>query len=293
MATTANAANVVKRGITRAIFRWIHIVFAIPILGYIYSPFDKLPSYAFDPVCLRSCNGPFGIVDVERPRRSATDFETIGGWHGRVLAPVIYDRRMTTFGKADYPRMKTMANVTLSRKQREEILGALKARFEKNMNRHQGLEWAKVQAKLEANAEKLWSINEMERTGGEPDVVGHDKKTGEYIFYDCSAESPKGRRSICYDREALESRKEHKPKDSAIGMAAAMGIELLTEEQYRELQKLGNFDTKTSSWVKTPPDIKILGGALFCDRRYDTVFVYHNGAESYYAARGFRGLLRV
>jgi len=293
MATTANAANVVKRGITRAIFRWIHIVFAIPILGYIYSPFDKLPSYAFDPVCLRSCNGPFGIVDVERPRRSATDFETIGGWHGRVLAPVIYDRRMTTFGKADYPRMKTMANVTLSRKQREEILGALKARFEKNMNRHQGLEWAQVQAKLEAAAEKLWSLNEMERTGGEPDVVGHDKKTGEYIFYDCSAESPKGRRSICYDREALESRKEHKPKDSAIGMAAAMGIELLTEEQYRELQKLGNFDTKTSSWVKTPPDIKILGGALFCDRRYDTVFVYHNGAESYYAARGFRGLLRV
>ena len=178
-------------------------------------------------------------------------------------------------------------------KQREELLRALKARFEKNMNRHKGLEWAKVQAKLEANAEKLWSLNEMERTGGEPDVVGYDKKTGEYIFYDCSAESPKGRRSVCYDREALESRKEFKPKDSAMDMAAAMGIELLTEEQYRELQKLGNFDTKTSSWVKTPSAIRKLGGALFCDRRYDHVFVYHNGAESYYAARGFRGLLRV
>ena len=181
----------------------------------------------------------------------------------------------------------------LSPKQREDLLKTLKARFEKNMDRHKGLEWAKVQAKLEANAEKLWSLNEMERTGGEPDVVGHDKKTGEYIFYDCSAESPKGRRSICYDREALESRKEHKPEDSAMDMAAAMGIELLTEEQYRELQKLGNFDTKTSSWVKTPADIRKLGGALFCDRRYDTVFVYHNGAESYYAARGFRGSLRV
>ena len=181
----------------------------------------------------------------------------------------------------------------LSPEQREELLRALKARFEKNMNRHKGLEWAKVQAKLEANAEKLWSLNEMERTGGEPDVVGHDKKTGEYIFYDCSAESPKGRRSVCYDREALESRKEHKPEDNAIDMAAAIGIELLTEEQYRELQKLGNFDSKTSSWVKTPADIRKLGGALFCDRRYDTVFVYHNGAESYYAARGFRGSLRV
>ena len=180
-----------------------------------------------------------------------------------------------------------------SPEQREELLGALKARFEKNMNRHEGLEWAKVQAKLEANAEKLWSLNEMERTGGEPDVVGHDKKTGEYIFYDCSAESPKGRRSACYDREALESRKEYKPEDSAIDMAGAMGIELLTEEQYRDLQKLGNFDTKTSSWVKTPSDIRKLGGALFCDRRYDTVFVYHNGAESYYAARAFRGSLRV
>ena len=175
----------------------------------------------------------------------------------------------------------------------QELLRVLKARFEKNMNRHKGLEWAKIQAKLEANADNLWSLNEMERTGGEPDVVGHDKNTGEYIFYDCSAESPKGRRSLCYDREALESRKEHKPADSALGMAAAMGIELLTEKQYRELQKLGDFDTKTSSWVKTPSEIRKLGGALFCDRRYDTVFVYHNGAESYYAARGFRGSLRV
>ena len=177
--------------------------------------------------------------------------------------------------------------------QREELLRTLKARFEKNMNRHKGLEWAKVQAKLEANTEKLWSLNEMERTGGEPDVVGHDKKTGEYIFYDCSAESPKGRRSICYDHEALESRKEHKPENSAIEMATDMGIELLTEEQYRELQQLGNFDTKTSSWIITLSGIRKLGGALFCDRRYDTVFVYHNGAESYYAARGFRGSLRV
>jgi len=177
--------------------------------------------------------------------------------------------------------------------QRKELTRALKARFEENMNRHQDLEWAQVQAKLEANREKLWSLHEMERTGGEPDVVGHDKKTGEYIFYDCSAESPKGRRSVCYDREALASRKEHKPEDSAIDMAAAMGIELLTEEQYRELQKRGNFDTKTSSWVKTPSDIRKLGGALFCDRRYDTVFVYHNGAESYYAARAFRGSLMV
>jgi hypothetical protein len=186
-----------------------------------------------------------------------------------------------------------MPNVTLPKKQRDEILRTVKARFEKNMNRHMGLAWAQVQAKLEANAEKLWSLNEMERTGGEPDVVGHDKKTGEYIFYDCSAESPKGRRSICYDREALESRKEHKPADNAMDMAAAMGIELLTEEQYREWQKLGDFDMKTSSWVKTPSAIRKLGGALFCDRRYDTVFVYHNGAESYYAARGFRGTLRV
>jgi hypothetical protein len=189
--------------------------------------------------------------------------------------------------------MKIMSNTTVSKKQREELLRALKARFEKNMNRHQGLEWAKVQARLEANTEKLWSLNEMERTGGEPDVVGQDKKSGEYIFYDCSVDSPKGRRSLCYDREALESRKEHKPKNNAVDMAAAMGIELLTEEQYRELQKLGVFDTKTSSWVKTPSAIRKLGGALFCDRRYDTVFVYHNGAESYYAARAFRGSLRV
>ena len=178
-------------------------------------------------------------------------------------------------------------------KQCEELLKILKARFEKNMNRHKGLEWAKIQLKLEANSDKLWSLNEMERTGGEPDVVGYDNKTGELIFYDCSAESPKGRRSVCYDREGQESRKEHKPKDNAIDMAAAMGIELLTEAQYRELQQLGNFDTKTSSWVKTPSNIRKLGGALFCDRRYDYVFVYHNGAQSYYAARGFRGSLRV
>ncbi|HWZ75358.1 MAG TPA: DUF4256 domain-containing protein [Candidatus Sulfotelmatobacter sp.] len=181
----------------------------------------------------------------------------------------------------------------LSPKQREQLLRALQSRFEKNMNRHQGLEWAKLQAKLETNTERLWSLNEMERTGGEPDVVGHDKKTGEYIFYDCAAESPKGRRSLCYDREALDSRKENKPKDNAMDMAAAMGVELLTEEEYRELQKRGNFDTKTSSWVKTPSAIRKLSGALFCDRRFDTVFVYHNGAESYYAARGFRGSLRV
>jgi len=181
----------------------------------------------------------------------------------------------------------------LSLQQREELLRALKARFEKNLSRHKGLDWAKVQAKLEANTEKVGSLNEMERTGGEPDVVGYDKETGEYIFYDCSAESPKGRRSICYDREALESRKEHKPKDNAMDMAAAMGIELLTEAQYRELQKLEDFDTKTSSWVKTPSAIRKLGGALFCDRRFDTVFLYHNGAESYYATRGFRGSLRI
>ena len=181
----------------------------------------------------------------------------------------------------------------LSAQQRDELLAALKARFEKNMGRHKGLEWAKVQAKLETNPEKLWSLNEMERTGGEPDVVGFDKKTGEYTFYDCSAESPRDRRSICYDRDALEARKENKPKDSALNMAAAMGIELLTEEQYRELQQLGNFDLKTSSWVQTPADIRKLGGALFCDRRYNHVFLYHNGADSYYAARGFRGSLSV
>jgi uncharacterized protein DUF4256 len=186
-----------------------------------------------------------------------------------------------------------MSNRSLSKQQREEILTILKVRFDKDIRHHSGLEWAKVQAKLEANPEKLWSLNEMERTGGEPDVVGHDGKTGEYIVYDCSAESPKGRRSLCYDREALESRKENKPANNAIDMAAGMGVELLTEEQYRELQKLGQFDTKTSSWVKTPSHIRKLGGALFCDRRYDTVFLYHNGAESYYAARGFRGSLRV
>jgi len=190
-------------------------------------------------------------------------------------------------------RVRNMNKKDLPPEQGQQLLRALQARFEKNTNRHKGLDWAQVQAKLEANAEKLRSLHEMERTGGEPDVVGHDKKTSEFIFYDCSAESPKGRRSICYDREALESRKENKPKDSAIGMAAAMGIELLTEEQYRELQKLGNFDTKTSSWVKTPSAVRKLGGALFCDRRFDTVFVYHNGAESYYAARAFRGSLRV
>ncbi len=191
-----------------------------------------------------------------------------------------------------------MKNININKKklspeQREELLRLLKVRFEKNMNRHKGLEWTNVQEKLEANIEKLWSLNEMERTGGEPDVVGHDKNKNEYIFYDCSAESPKDRRSFCYDGEALKSRKEHKPKNSAVDAAAAMGIDLLTEEQYRELQKLGKFDTKTSSWIKTPSEIRKLGGAVFCDRRYDTVFLYHNGAESYYAARGFRGLLKA
>jgi len=181
----------------------------------------------------------------------------------------------------------------LSAEERDKLLSTLKSRFEKNKNRHEGLEWAKVHAKLQANSEKLWSLNAMESTGGEPDVIGQDRKTGEYIFYDCSAESPKERRSVCYDHEALEKRKEHKPENSAIEMAADMGIELLTEEQYRDLQKLGNFDTKTSSWVKTPAHIRKLGGAIFCDRRYDTVFMYHNGADSYYAARGFRGWLRV
>ncbi len=188
---------------------------------------------------------------------------------------------------------KTVSKKELSPKQREDLLMTLKARFENNMNRHKNLKWAEVQARLEAKANKLWSLHEMERTGGEPDVVGYVKKTGEYIFYDCAAESPTGRRSVCYDREALTSRKEHKPKDSAMDMAAAMEIELLTEDQYRELQKLGSFDTKTSSWVQTPSIIRKLGGALFCDRRYGQVFVYHNGAESYYAARGFRGSLRV
>jgi len=191
-----------------------------------------------------------------------------------------------------------MSNTTsyqkkLSPEQREELFKTLQSRFEKNMNRHESLEWSKVQARLEKDAEKLWSLNEMERTGGEPDVVGYDKKTGEYIFYDCSAESPKERRSICYDREALEARKAHKPANTALDVAASMGIEILTEEEYRSLQELGNFDTKTSSWVFTPAKVRKLGGALFCDRRYDTVFLYHNGADSYYAARGFRGALKV
>jgi hypothetical protein len=197
-----------------------------------------------------------------------------------------------TFLKRIETNMKSNKK-SLSPKQREELFSALKARFEKNMNRHEGLAWAKVLAKLEASPEKLWSLNEMERTGGEPDVVGHNKPTGEYIFYDCSSESPGGRRSLCYDREGLESRKEARPKNTAVDMAATMGIELLTEEQYRELQQRGEFDLKTSSWVKTPSEIRKLGGALFCDRRYDHVFTYHNGAQSYYAARGFRGSLRV
>ena len=184
-------------------------------------------------------------------------------------------------------------NKELSPNQREELLNTLKARFEKNEARHKGIEWANVQAKLETNSEKLWSLHVMEETGGEPDIVGHDNDSGEYIFYDCAAESPKGRRSLCYDLEAWESRKEHKPADSAMEMATAMGIEMLTEAQYRELQQLGNFDTKTSSWVKAPDNIRKLGGAIFCDRRYDTVFTYHNGAESYYAGRAFRGALRV
>jgi len=189
----------------------------------------------------------------------------------------------------------TMSNLgnKLSPEQREEILKVLKSRFENNMNRHKGLEWTKVQAKLGSSTEKLWSLNEMERTGGEPDVVGHDKKTNEYIFYDCSVESPQGRRNVCYDRKGLESRKSNKPENNAIDMAAAMGIEILTEEQYRELQKLGNFDTKTSSWVKTPSDIRELGGAIFADYRYGKVFVYHNSAPSYYGVRAFRGSLRV
>lgn len=181
----------------------------------------------------------------------------------------------------------------LSQQQHEALLKILKLRFEKNKNRHKALEWDKIQQRLEGSPGKLWSLNEMEITGGEPDVADYDKKTDEYIFYDCSQESPNGRRSLCYDREALESRKEHKPKDSALNMSASMGIELLTEEEYRQLQQLGNFDTKTSSWIKTPSDIRKLGGAVFCDRRYNHVFLYHNGAESYYAARGFRGSLRV
>lgn len=190
-------------------------------------------------------------------------------------------------------RMSPGNEAELSPGQSEELLEALKARFEKNMNRHEGVEWAKVRARLEANPERLWSLSEMERTGGEPDVVGRDPATGEYVFYDCSAQSPAGRRNACYDREALEKRREHKPKNSAMDMAANMGVEILTEKEYRELQALGSFDTKTSSWVKTPSDIRKLGGALFCDRRYDAVFVYHNGAESYYAGRAFRASLRV
>jgi hypothetical protein len=188
---------------------------------------------------------------------------------------------------------QTKSKNTLSLEQREELLDSLRKRFEKNMNRHKGLDWAKVEARLEANNEKLWSLSEMEKTGGEPDVVDYDKKTGECTFYDCSAETPKGRRSLCYDHEALESRKEHKPEDSAMAMAEAMGIEMLSEEQYRKLQELGHFDTKTSSWVKTPADIRKLGGAIFGDYRYGTVFIYHNGAESYYAARAFRGVLKI
>ncbi len=186
-----------------------------------------------------------------------------------------------------------MSNKSLSAEHIETLFGELKKRFEKNMDRHKGLEWSKVQAKLEANPEKLWSIDLMEESGGEPDVVGYDKKTDEFIFFDCSAESPKERRSLCYDHKALDSRKEHKPKNSAMDLAEEMGIEMLTEEEYRELQQLGEFDTKTSTWVKTPAEIRKLGGAVFCDRRYNTVFLYHNGAESYYAARGFRGSLRV
>jgi hypothetical protein len=217
-------------------------------------------------------------VDVERPCRSTTAFEKI---------------RLTRRSNKETDMKGVKTKKELSPKQCDELLRVLKTRFEKNMNRHQGLAWTEVQAKLESNMERLWSLSEMERTGGEPDVVGQDKKSGEYIFFDCSAESPKDRRSLCYDREALDFRKENKPKTSAMDAAAGMGIELLTEEQYRELQKLGNFDTKTSSWVKTPADMRKLGGALFGDRRFGRVFMYHNGAESYYAGRGFRGWVRV
>ena len=218
-------------------------------------------------------------MDVERQCPSTICFEKIG---------------LTQHCNQEETPMKGAGTKKeLSPKERDELLKALKDRFEKNMNRHKGLEWAKVQARLEASAEKLWSLNEMEKTGGEPDVVDHDEKTGEYVFYDCSEESPKGRTSVCYDREGLESRKEHRPNNTAMDIAAAMGIELLTEEQYLELQKLGDFDTKTSSWVKTPADIRKLGGALYCDRRYGRVFVGHNGAQSYYSARAFRGSLRV
>jgi hypothetical protein len=217
------------------------------------------------------------------------------GLHVTRVASVVCAGPHTAASSSIMKRMNKSAGKKkeLSSKEREELLKVLKGRFEKNMTRHQGLDWAKVQAKLQASTEKLWSLREMERTGGEPDVVEHDKKTGEYVFFDCSAESPKDRRSVCYDREALDARKEHKPANSALDMAAAMGIELLSEEQFRALQKVGEFDLKTSSWVQTPSDIRKRGGALFCDRRYGHVFVYHNGADSYYAARGFRGLLRV
>jgi hypothetical protein len=218
------------------------------------------------------------IVDVERARGTTTV-------HGEICTTIRHYESLKEEGN--------MGKRDLSAKQREELLQILKKRFEKNMNRHKGLDWEKVLARLAGNSEKLWSLHEMERTGGEPDVVGQDKSSGEYVFYDCSAESPKGRRSCCYDRAALDARKENKPATNALDMAAEMGIELLTEEQYRELQKLGEFDTKTSSWVSTPSAIRKLGGALFCDRRYDTVFLYHNGAESYYAARGFRGSVRI
>jgi hypothetical protein len=217
-------------------------------------------------------------LDVERPRAFATYFEKI---------------RLSDTALKGINMKSVKTKKELSQQQRKTLLGTLNARFEKNMDRHQGLEWAKVKAKLEPNAEKLWSLNEMERTGGEPDVVGHDKRTDEYIFFDCSAETPKGRTSVCYDREGLESRREHRPKNTAMDMAATMGIELLTEEQYLQLQKFGDFDTKTSSWVKTPSDMRKLGGALYCDRRYGRVFVGHNGAQSYYAARAFRGWLKV
>jgi len=223
--------------------------------------------------------------------------------HGAVIAreygpPAVLGVERVSEGVKRMPAQKAQkrrvqAGKELSPEQRQELLRTSQARFEKNVNRHKDVEWAKVRARLEANPEKLWSLNEMERTGGEPDVVGHDQKTGEYIFFDCSAETPGGRRSVCYDREALEGRKEHKPKDSAVDMAATIGIELLSEQQYRELQARGSFDTKTSSWVKTPPEIRKLGGAIFCDRRYGHVFTYHNGAESYYAARAFRGCLKV
>jgi hypothetical protein len=223
-------------------------------------------------------------LDVERPRPSTILFEKVGtNWRN-----FEYDTALTNISMKRVESKKELAPA-----QREELFKILKTRFEKNMNRHKGLEWAKVKARLEANPEKLWALNEMEKTGGEPDVVGLDKKTGEYIFFDCSAESPKGRASVCYDREGWESRKEHRPANTAVDMATAMGVELLSEEEYLELQKLGNFDMKTSSWIRTPNDIRKLGGALYCDRRYGRVFVGHNGAQSYYAARGFRGSVRV